>query len=199
MKKCVHLTAGDIYLVPSGMDESWENCDIVGKLAKDCIIPEIAENATTLDLYFKKPFEKEAVKRPIKTIIVDTKMNILETWPWADNSVAEIVQVNSLEHFWHNREVPFIVGEAYRVLKRGGVWKFDFPDIKKIVELYHDTDPDFCMKLIYGSRKNDYSCHEFGYTKQSILDYFYPLDWSLEFREVVTHSYPSQGVWATKI
>lgn len=193
MKK-VHLTCGDIYLV------GYENCDIVGEYLDKT--NEVVENpnATTLDNYFTRPFIQDADKREVKKIIIDTKMNILEKWPWADNSVDEIVQVNSFEHFWHNSEIPHIINEAHRVLKVGGVWKFDFPDVKAIVEKYYESDPDFCMKLIYGSRKNQYSCHEFGYTTKSILDYLSANQWGkVEFKDVVKHDYPSQGVLATKI
>lgn len=195
----IHLTSGDIYL------EGYINCDIVGDVLDEHTKAMIADgivdnpNATTLENYFKRPFVKDSAKRKLNSFIIDKKMNILEKWDWKDNSINEIVQINSFEHFWHNSEVPFIISEAYRVLKISGVYKFDFPDVKAIVEQYHDTDPDFCMKLIYGSRKNQYSCHEFGYTKESIKDYFDSKKWSLEFKDVVKHDYPSQGVWATKI
>lgn len=194
--KNVHLTCGDIYLI------GYENCDIVGdKIENFYLADELFQNpnATTLDNYFSKPFVKDSDERKLNQFIIDTQMNILQQWPWADNSVDEIVQINSFEHFWHNIEIPFIIKEALRVLKPGGVWKFDYPDIKEIVNQYHDVDPDFCMKLIYGSRKNQYSCHEFGYTKESMKDFLFDTQWKLEFKDVVKHDYPSQGVWATKI
>lgn len=198
MKK-IHLTCGDIYLI------GYENCDIIGEIIdsmnqtffNDEII--INPNATTLDKYFKRPFVKDNTKRKLNPFIIDTQINILEKWPWGNNSVDEIVMINAFEHFWHNSEIPHIIKEAWRVLKSSGTFKFDFPDIKKIVNQYHDSDPDFCMKLIYGSRKNKYSCHEFGYTKESIKDYFNLTQWTFEFKDVVKHDYPSQGVWATKI
>lgn len=198
MKK-IHLTCGDIYLL------SYENCDIVGHALTDLDRAMLEDgiiknpNATTLENYFVRPFVKDSNQRVLNEFIIDTKMNILEKWRWDDESVDEIVQINSFEHFWHNSEIPFLISQARRVLKVGGVWKFDFPDVKEIVNQYHDTDPDFCMKLIYGSRKNQYSCHEFGYTKKSIKDYFPSEIWSLEFKDVVKHDYPSTGVFATKI
>lgn len=193
--KRIHLTCGDVYLV------GYENCDVQGDVLENFYIADqlfTNPNETTLDKYFVRPFIKDSDQRQRGQYIIDTKMNILEKWPWTNNSIDEIIQINSLEHFWHNTEIPFIISEAYRVLKKGGKWGFDFPDIKNIVLKYHDSDPDFCMKLIYGSRKNEYCCHEFGYTVDSIRDYFTSDKWDLEFKDVVKHDYPATGVWATK-
>lgn len=209
--KKVHLTCGDVYL------KDYENCDIDGYVVQpdgqtamlrvyDNFGPIAREtvnlsggnlNETTIDKYFKFPFEPDASKRVRRPFIIDTKMNILEEWPWEDNSVDELVMVNGFEHFEHADQIPFIINQAYRILKPGGVWKFDFPDIRKIVELYHDTDPEYCMNLIYCNHKNQYSVHEWGYTVKTIGKYLGP-NWTFTVRDVVKHDYPSTGIWAVK-
>ena len=160
MKK-IHLCCGDVYL------DGYENCDIDGyrmfdshqavrnylneecDACSDIIYLENGNpNITDLDHYFKFPFETEVSKRVRRPFIIDTKMNILATWQWADQSVDEIVSVSAFEHFEHLTELPHIISEAHRVLKPGGIWKFDFPDVKQVVEDYYDAAPEFCMELI---------------------------------------------------
>ena len=199
MKK-VHLCCGTVYLT------GYENCDhdgiVLDDLNKAMINNQIIENPneTTIDNYFKFPFEPDASKRVHRDFIIDTKMNILEKWYWEDKSVDEIVMINGWEHFTHNKDIPIIYSEIKRVLKTGGVFKFDFPDMKAIVNKYHDNanDPEYCACLLYCNHKNPYSIHHWGYTKNSIKLYFPESEWVLEFKDVVKHDYPSQGVWAIK-
>lgn len=194
--KRVHLTCGDIYL------KGYENCDIVGEqishiqkvFLEDQLI--VNPNETTLDKYYKFPFEPDFNKRIRRPFIVDRLMDIKQIWPWENNSLDEIVQIASFEHFLHRTEIPHIINEAYRTLKSGGIYKFDFPDVRGIVEQYDD---DYMMELLYGNHKNQYSSHEYGYTFKSIQAYFDPTKWKLEQKNTVNHDYPSTGVWATKI
>src|SRR5665213_385361 len=202
MKK-VHLCCGDVYL------SGYENCDIDGfvwdsgksaaiRTTQDEFGPESQTleflygnpNATTLDKYFKFPFEVDITKRVRRYFIVDTIMNVLEQWHWENGSVDEIVSVSAFEHFEHLTELPHIIKEVYRVLKPGGIWKFDFPDIRGVVRDYHDSDPEFMAELIYCNHKNKYSVHQWGYTTKSVSKYVTPDKWSLEFKDVVSHCYP---------
>jgi ubiquinone/menaquinone biosynthesis C-methylase UbiE len=195
----LHLCCGDIYLL------GYINCDIVGeKIENFYLVDEIIQNpnATTLDNYFKDPFEKDVTKRKRKQFIIDVQMNILEKWPFEDNSVDEIVMISGFEHFEHLTELPHIISEAYRVLRKGGIWKFDFPDIYNQVKKYHGIDAEndeFMIELIYCNHKNKYSVHQWGYTEKTLPKYLKPNNWQLEFKQVVKHDYPMIGVFATKI
>jgi SAM-dependent methyltransferase len=194
--KRVHLCCGSVYL------KGYENCDIVGDVLPNYVMADgIAENPneTTLENYFKRPFEKDSKKRERPGFIIDTQMNILEKWPWDDRSVDEIVMVNGFEHFEPNTELKHVIKEIERVLRVGGMFLFDFPDIKEIVNQYHDTDPHFCMELIYCNRKNKYSVHPFGYTYKTIPTYLTPDKWEIYPLDVVKHDYPSLGVHALRI
>ena len=209
--KRVQLCCGDNYL------RDFENCDhdgyvwdssnlkairsTCGELGEDIHIisfPEGNPNETVLENYFSRPFEADSSKRTRRLFILDTQMDILKEWPWEDGTIDEIVAVSCFEHFEHIGEIPHIVSEAHRVLKSGGVWKFDFPDIKKTVEDYYESAPEFCIELLYCNHKNRYSIHNWGYTTKSIGKYLQGDMWDLVFRDVVTHDYPMQGVWATK-
>lgn len=194
--KRVHLTCGDIYLT------NYENCDIVGKVVEPFHQAMIADgivenpNQTTLDNYYKFPFEPDFNKRVRREFLIDRLMDIKKEWPWDNNSIDEVVQVASFEHFLHRTEIPHIISEAQRVLKSGGIYKFDFPDVRGIVEQYDD---DYMMELLYGNHKNQYSSHEYCYTMNSIKAYFDSKEWTIEQKATVKHDYPSIGVWATKI
>lgn len=195
----VHLTCGDIYL------KGYENCDIVGELLDQATKAMIADgiveniNETTIDKYYKFPFEPDFNKRIRRPFIVDRLMDIKKPWAWKNESLDEVVQIASFEHFLHRSEIPHIISEAHRVLKSGGIYKFDFPDVKGIVELCkNNNNDDYMMELLYGNHKNQYSSHEYGYTFESVHAYFDPKKWKLEKKTTVNHDYPSTGVWATK-
>lgn len=200
----IHLCSGDIYL------RDYINCDIDGFiLAPDGLSIERDQqrvellngnpNETDLAHYFKYPFHQDATKRMRRPFIIDRRMNILEPWLFSSDTIDEIVSISAFEHFEHHTELPLIIDEAHRVLKTGGVWKFDYPDIKKIVELFHDDNPEFMAEQIYCNHKNKYSVHQWGYTNKSIPLYLKPDKWQLVFKDVVKHDYPMTGVWATKI
>lgn len=199
MKK-IHLCCGDVYL------DGYENCDIaspnayvIGKDADYGRIIDPTMNRTTLKKYFKFPFKIDVYKRVRRDFILDREMNILEEWEWEDSSVDEIVMISGFEHFEHLTEIPHIVHQAYRVLKPGGVWKFDFPDIYNQVKKYHGKNDEFMMELIYCNHKNKYSVHQWGYTKKTIPNYLKKENWKLKFGDIVKHDYPMIGVSATKI
>lgn len=191
----IHLCSGSIYL------SGYINCDIDGILVNELKGDDyiLNPNETTIDRYFVRPFEKDVTKRKRYPTIIDRKMNIMEIWPFGNGSVEEIVMVSCWEHFEHLTEIPHIILEARRVLKFGGVWKFDFPDIRKQVDEWYGKDDEFLAELIYCNRKNMYSKHCWMYTKNTIPNYLIPSEWSVSYEDIVRHDYPMQGVWATKI
>lgn len=186
----IHLCCGSIYL------DGYVNCDVIGDHAS---MVKNNKNKTTLDKYFKFPFEKDKKRRIRRPFIIDVKMNPLE-FPWCFESkiVEEVIMVSAFEHFEHETEIPFIIKEIYRILKIGGIFKFDFPDIKKQVDEYYGKDDEFLMELIYCNHKNKHSQHLWGYTEKTIDKYLTEDKWKLEMKQVVEHSYPMIGCWATK-
>jgi len=192
----LHLACGDVYL------KDYINIDIIGEYVSDYMNrtkSKINPNETTIDNYFKFPWQQDRSKRKARPFIIDKKMNILKRWQFASNSVSEIVMINAIEHFNKNTEILYIINEAYRVLETNGIFKFDFPNIRRIVTKYYDKNPEFCMELIYCNHKNKYSIHKWGYTLKSIKNYFNPKLWQLKFKQVVKHDYPSTGCWAIKL
>lgn len=193
MKK-VHLCCGSVYL------RGYENCDIDGDVLENFYVADqLIENPneTTLDKYFKDPFEPDSEKRVRKQFIIDTKMKILEKWPWEDNSVDEIVMINGWEHFWHTDELPFIRDEVKRVLKEGGRYIVNFPNVKEIVDKYYESDPFKCMELLYCNHKNMYSVHHFGYTPETFKEWW-PETYDIKEETIVKCDHPMTGMIVIK-
>ena len=118
--------------------------------------------------------------------------NILDL-DFLKGSVSEIVLISAFEHFTE-LEALHMVKLFHKMLKKGGQFKFDFPDIKKTALEYDDH---YMIRLVYGSYKNDYARHKWGYTKNTIKKLFDKW-YSLGFKDIVKHDYPMQGVVATK-
>lgn len=58
-----------------------------------------------------------------------------ERWPFKDNTASEIMMQHSLEHVSFRR-LPFVLGEARRVLMPGGLLTIRIPDLRFIIDRY---------------------------------------------------------------
>lgn len=175
----LHLCCGDVYL------DGYINIDICGYIEKP-------EKKVTLDNYY----EGKTTDTPQGRIIVDKHMNLNAMWYFENNSVDEIVMICAIEHFTIP-EVKHIISEAHRVLKPGGQFKFDYPNLSLILYRYSD-DPEMMSRLIYGTHKNIFSIHKTGFNKVFIKKLLE--GWS-EYRfksNLVKHDHPMYGVIATK-
>ena len=119
-----------------------------------------------------------------------------DPWPYQDRSFDEIVMISALEHFTLE-EAKHIVSEVRRVLRHGGKWIVDFPDIEMTVKLFKD-DPEFMIRLIYGSYKNSHCVHKWGYTHKTFLKLIGPCWSDVFFSKVVEHDYPMIGAVVVK-
>lgn len=183
LPKKLHVACGDVYL------EGFENLDITGRLLKP---GQTNPNLTTLSDYYK---DRAPGKK--RETIVDRRFNILKRWAYPDGSVDAVALICALEHF-PLKQARHIVAEAYRVLRVGGTFLIDVPDIKKQVTRYIDRDPEWCMELLYCNHKNRFSIHHWGYTR-STLKSLLGDRWSFRFGAIVKHIYPVIGCTATKI
>ena len=185
----LHWCCGDIYL------DGYINMDVVG-IEKNGSLCGVEANLTTLDNYYKKPFETNFHKRQRGVFIVDQIENILRPWPFEFESVDEIVMISCWEHFFKH-EIIIIKSEIERVLKRGGRLIVDFPNIVADVSKYYKSDPDYLMELIYCNGKDERSIHKWGYTAKS-----FAAMWSDKFtvtrKTIVKHDYPMIGMEVIK-
>ena len=185
----LHWCCGDIYL------EGYVNLDTKGTIAS--ILFE-NPNKTTIENYYACPFEQAFGKRQRREFIVDMPADILRTWPFMDASVEEIVMISCWEHFTQD-EIQHIKAEIKRVLRAGGKLIVDFPDLRKDIELYIDTDPEYCMELIYCNWKNEYSQHKWGYTPASFARLWPQWQFTVTEKTIVQHDYPMIGMEVVKI
>ena len=178
----VHLCCGDVYL------RDYQNVDAFGDLIE---LVHSNPNLTTIDNYYKKALYD--YHRPV----IDKRMNLNTEWDFAWNSIDEFLLICGIEHV--SREISEqVIENVFKSLKPGGKFKFDFPDILKTVEKNLDK-PEHMMRLVYGSGKNEFGFHKWGYTKESILRILERFEWKkIEFKEIIPHEYPMIGVEATK-
>lgn len=179
----LHLCAGDIYL------DGYINCDIDGVIYEAELMPN--PNITTLDNYFKFPFiqdtkERQKNRRPI---IIDRRVNLIECWPFDDNSVDELVLVSALEHFT-KEEGKYIASEINRVTKSGAKVLISVPDLKATVDRYYDSDPEHCMVLVFCNWKNIYSAHKWMYSKNTLMNLFGD-GWAWQQVNTINHDFPA--------
>ena len=177
----LHLCCGDVYL------EGYVNIDIHGS----CVM---GLKGTDLANYYTKPINSNAGQR---AILVDRKMDITKYWDYKSGSIDEVLIICGIEHFT-KPQAEHIISEANRVLEVGGKFRFDFPDILETFKRHQDN-PEYVIRLLYGSGKNLESTHKWGYTDKTILEVLSHTDWqSVTFKELVKHDYPMVGVEAIK-
>lgn len=179
----LHLCCGDIYL------KGYVNIDIYNDKTATPVV-------TTLDEYYKRPIKTNAGQR---SIVADKCMDVTQSWEFENDSIDEILMICGIEHFTRD-EASHIIDEAYRVLKNGGCFSFDFPDIWETVDKYYKEDPNYMARLLYGSGKNIESIHKWGYTPESIEDRLtHKYQWRcIRVEELVKHEYPMIGIVAVK-
>lgn len=174
----IHLCCGDVYL-----DGYW-NVDAVGKKAG-----RNNPNRTTLDKYYRGKLHSN------RQVFIDEQILIPHGINYA--YVDEYLMISAFEHLSLDDAENLII-KVYNSLSDGGVFRFDFPDIEKTVKIYRNK-PEYMMRLIYGSGKNEYGFHRHGYTVDSIKKLLSIEPWkSIKVGDIVKHDYPMIGITATK-
>jgi SAM-dependent methyltransferase len=105
--------------------------------------------------------------------------------PFKDNSVDEVLSVHVLEHMdFHQGYIA--LQETYRVLKPGGVFEIELPNLTAACKAFAEGDSTtrlLMLVLIYGEAWIPGHRHEFGYSKEHLI-------WRLQgagFMDIVEH------------
>lgn len=157
----LHLGCGTIYL------ENYINIDTAPDFIKENSPKEILEqNSTTYENYYKKEFGTSSGK-----VVADLDFNLLDHFPFNNNSIDEIVMYQVLEHIpLYN--VGNILSEISRVLKKDGIFLVCVPDIKETAKLLAesktDEEEDWAIRLVHGTQRNKWSHHYCGYTFRTL-------------------------------
>jgi len=197
----LHLGCGDIYL------DGWINVDVKSPntyLAKTN--KEKADyNRTTIDDYYKYDYwkTKPTTTRNKKFTVVDEYWNLLEIpYPYDDDSIEEILIVGAFEHF-SKEEGEELLREWYRILKPQGRLYIDIPDLYGTFKMFFDADTleemDWAVRLVYGSQKNKYSFHKWGYNFYTLSDICKEIGFrETEEVDIIKHEYPMFMLKAVK-
>lgn len=180
----IHWCCGDIYL------KGYMNLDNRGTIVEGFKKLD-NPNLTTMGRYYKFPFGSER-----REYLVDKIADITDVWPFKTRVIDEVVIIGAIEHFDH-MQVNHIVWETSRVLKLGGKLIVNFPDIPGTV-LSYQRDPDMMMRLIYGTHKDEFSIHKWGYTFDTFRELCGAL-FNCQEKQYVKTDYPMIGVEAIKV
>lgn len=182
----LHVGCGTVYL------KGYCNIDVNGSWARKAPRTLLQAHSTTLDRYYKYLF-----KQGLKTHLIDKRMDITEPWTIKSNSVTEVVMISVLEHL-SKETALFVISEIKRVLKSNGRLLLSVPDLKQTVKTYIETDPEWCMRLIYCHGKNEYSLHRYGYTFKTLIKLLLPEFKQVKATDIITHEYPMIQIEAIK-
>jgi SAM-dependent methyltransferase len=100
-----------------------------------------------------------------------------------DGTVDLIYASHCLEHFSYV-QTRAVLGEWYRVLKKGAILRLSVPDFDKLVEIYtiHHHDPDVILPQLMGGQNNKYNLHLTALNKVNLSKLFLAAGFA-EFRE----------------
>lgn len=190
----LHICCGEVYL------EGYHNVDapVEGYSFIAAQRPDIVKvNLTTFDNYYKFPLGQH----PLKLCVADELVNILE-FKYPKNYFKEILMVSAFEHLSLD-DARIILKKFFNSLAKNGILLFDVPDIEaSFVSMKNDRRIDnlfWHMRLIYGSQKNPYSFHKWGYTKEMLKKELKNAGFNkVEFMQILPHDYPMIGVRAVK-
>jgi len=88
--------------------------------------------------------------------------------PLRDSSVDEVYSSHSLEHF-NKYEVPKVLSEVFRVLKRGHPFTVEVPDFVYCVrEWMKVRNIGFEMDRLFGLQTNPGQAHKIAFTRESL-------------------------------
>jgi len=192
-KTLVHLCCGEIYLT------DWINCDVYipgYSLTTSAATKEQLEtNQTTIDNYYRYSVGNNPLKKCIADKFFDLKYFNKNMFP----PIERALMIGSFEHLTKPIATN-LFQTLWSLLIKGGTFHFDFPDIEQSCKsMQEDRSLDnlkWQMRLIYGSYKNEYSTHKWGYTKETIVDFIKsnsPFT-NIKFETIIKHSYPMTGV-----
>lgn len=192
----LHLGAGSVYL------RGYTNIDVKQPnyfLATQR--PDLVEkNGTTINNYYRREVSVQdyiAGTYHETECVVDVFCDI-RYLNYDEESVDEIVLIHVLEHF-NLIDATTILYNLFNILKVGGTLRVHVPDIEGIMRAYVEgEDIEWVTRQLYGSQKNKYSVHPYGYTQKSLINLLKKVGFSRTTRTRNINDYPAFGIVATK-
>lgn len=106
---------------------------------------------------------------------VDILGNCRDLSQFADGSVAEIYASHVYEHLSYMNELGPAFDEAFRVLQRGGLFRFGVPDLEVICRLFAKPGQTFenrthLMRTMLGGQIDEFDFHKSGFWFDAVQD-----------------------------
>jgi SAM-dependent methyltransferase len=158
----LHLGCGTTYL------KNYINVDIAPDYLIDDAPPAVLmQNTTIFERYYKHEFCKGS-----GLCVADIKASI-DCLPFHSKTIDEAILIHVLEHI-QSYEVGKVLKEISRVLKVGGSFIVGVPDLKETARMLAETktpeQEDWCIRLIHGTQRNEWSHHFCGYTERTLKE-----------------------------
>jgi len=194
----LHLGCGSVYL------SGFVNVDVLQgpRVHFASERPDLVDRwVTTEDKYYARqpPFDLHTTRD--SEIVVDESHDICNL-PHEPGSVEKILVVQVFEHLTRIQTHQALTC-WHRVLLRGGILHIDVPDIEKTAGLLLDADTRekrmVALRLIFGTRKDAYSYHHFGYTPAGLSRLLSEHGFSTRQIEPMQDDYPAFAMMGVKI
>ncbi|MEK7246625.1 MAG: methyltransferase domain-containing protein [Pseudomonadota bacterium] len=175
----IHLGAGSVYLASGGHTPGeWVNVNLPGPRshlasARNDLVQAL--RTSDGDAYYARQAVTlaEIAAGPVTEadVVCDVHADVLRGLPFGAQNADEILMRQVFEHF-SRTEARTVLKECDYALKPGGVLRLDVPDLAGTVEaLAVEADPErrrFLLRHLIGSRRDDYSYHHHGYTREGL-------------------------------
>src|SRR3990167_5442767 len=124
------------------------------------------------DAYYARQAQAtcEALKAgalPTDETVVDVKADILRGLPFGPQQIDELLCRQMFEHLSRHEARKFLQ-ECDYAIKPGGVLRLDVPDHEATAAWYHQTGDRLAERHLFGTRKDAYSYHLHGYTREGL-------------------------------
>ena len=177
----LHLACGDVYL------DGWINIDAISNYAtlasEDSVL--VDDVKTDIHNYYRGKYIGHRGQ-----IVVDEFMDLLDIpYRFENDSIDEILIIGAFEHFSKDEGIS-LLKEWHRILKPDGKLIIDVPDMVKTMRLI-TINPEWTMRLMYGSQRDMYSYHKWGYTPEYLEFICKGIGFkSAKQIELIEHAYP---------
>lgn len=158
----LHLGCGTIYL------KDYTNVDICPDyLIESAPAAALAQNTTTFEKYYKHEFGRGS------GLCIADVMAPIDKLPIDREAADEAILIQVLEHI-PAYDVGKVLKEIYRVLKKGAFLIVGVPDLKEtarmLIQSETPEEEDWCVRLIHGTQRNEWSHHYCGYTRRILKE-----------------------------
>lgn len=125
--------------------------------------------------------------------------------PFRDSVFDSVLMFGVFEHFGIF-EVQEVMLEVVRVLRDGGVFKFDVPDFDWFIERYVDPSKlgpgrgdDWVLHAVFGGQEGPGMLHKWGWNEKKMRDFLMKPNWNFSRVDLVGRQWrdpePNHLIW----